>query len=112
MKQYITVEQLKEADDLQLKEICHIFNFQNLQTNMEWIYISQELTIGNMIEILNNKSNGGIKIKQSFDTFAEILDGWQINFMIIKVDNMIEYNSKVRIELVDALWESVKVILK
>ena len=94
MKQHITSKQLKEINDLQLKRICNILIWSNLQTDIEWMYASEELTISKMIDILSN-------YKQ-----IEITQGrvWWVTF----IDNSLKVSGN---ELCDALWEGVKYIL-
>lgn len=101
MKQHISVEQVNEIEkwesiliDLELFEIKHI---KEGVTDRE---IAEVITIGKILEILNNKD---------FNIELEILCFSKVKISRCDLDKPLVYEEK---ELCDALWECIKDILK
>jgi len=115
MKQHITVEQLKEANDLQLRQICHMLNWSTLQTNMEWMFVSEWLTIGVMINILETQAmDNGVELFVQMELRA---DGWFIGiyqYYMCKGErqrHLFMYYMTDKKDRCDALWEATKDVL-
>ena len=100
MKQHITYEQIQEID---AKIVFDLFGFHR-DANTECDSIIKEnrihpsVTIGKMIEILNNEGNLII---------IKIENEWTAS--LVTYLNSFDYDSD---ELCDALWEAVKEVLK
>jgi len=95
MKQYITVEQAKEINELNAKTRFEL-GFRN---GRDYIDVARELTIGKMIEIL--KEYGNI---EGFYTSTE--------HSIVTLYNDNGANHFDECNLCDALWEAVKEVIK
>ncbi len=121
MKQYISVEQLKQFD---MAKLDKTMNNTIFSTNLERISMAEnngeieflqrslvrQVTIGKLIEILNN-TNYHIWVQQSFDTIAEYRIGWMVELQILEVDHMREYQFE-SVELIDALWKTVLYVME
>ena len=98
MKQNITVEQLKQCSDFIIKKMGLMLGYEKINSNAIWQAMAQDITIGKMIEILEEREEyPQIHLSQDIDWAVEI------------ESNIVAFVSK---ELCDALWEAVKFVLE
>ena len=123
MKQHITVEQFKELDIEQKEKIKKIMNLKERDDILLWCNGKEKysgevwcwegekfplLSIGQMIEFLMKNTNGRVKdLEDKVDKVA----GWVSKFAFGKTDSPVIIAWKEE-ELCDALWKSVKEVLK
>ena len=121
MKQYITVEQLKELDlrafsklyklvrvitNASLKQIHNIYSSMKSEKGFSANTLVREITIGMMIEILGD----GYYPNIGKDSDKLTCEWWQVDLFETSFSD--EAFNKIKTfhsaELIDALWEAVK----
>ena len=110
MKQHITVEQLANIDDMKdIYFLACLIDVDYWNCEKPFYAISNTLTIGKMIEIINDKWGKDEIFISRLEDFK-----WQIVFNLTQYTGDIfnDYDFNVESEeLVDVLWEALKYIL-
>ena len=110
MKQHITIEQLNELSEEGKEKLLQYMEDKDylphgtqMMLHNEGYYLSQFLSIGKMIEFLDEHTNElGMQFNDS-STYWSIWYGGE---------QRIEYNNLLQYELCDALWEACQEVLE
>ncbi|MFW5890759.1 MAG: hypothetical protein ACOCUI_00915 [bacterium] len=101
MKQYITVEKLSKLSHKELEKATEIFG-SNDDWECDYLFLcrlAKKITIGKMIEILQNDKRQ-LRMNQSLEGY------WRVEL------DYINGHSFYQKELCDALWEAIKYMFR